>query len=101
MTASGGAAGVGRAVNQSVVISLVGVFAFNYAFTALLLATHPELADDPLGDGGGSVIGWLAAPIGWLESFGEIVRFGARVAGEVYSGKAFRFLGESCARPGS
>jgi phospholipid/cholesterol/gamma-HCH transport system permease protein len=43
MTASGGAAGVGRAVNQSVVISLVGVFAFNYAFTALLLATHPEL----------------------------------------------------------
>ncbi len=43
MTASGGAAGVGRAVNQSVVISFVGVFAFNYAFTALLLATHPEL----------------------------------------------------------
>ena len=43
MTASGGAAGVGRAVNQSVVISLVGVFVFNYAFTAFLLATHPGL----------------------------------------------------------
>jgi phospholipid/cholesterol/gamma-HCH transport system permease protein len=43
MTASGGAAGVGRAVNQAVVISLVGVFAFNYVFTALLLATNPEL----------------------------------------------------------
>ena len=43
MTASGGAAGVGRAVNQAVVISIVGVFAFNYVFTAVLLATNPEL----------------------------------------------------------
>jgi phospholipid/cholesterol/gamma-HCH transport system permease protein len=43
MTASGGAAGVGRAVNQAVVISQVGVFAFSYVFTAVLLATHPEL----------------------------------------------------------
>jgi phospholipid/cholesterol/gamma-HCH transport system permease protein len=43
MTASGGAAGVGRAVNQAVVISFVGVFFFNYVFTAVLLATHPEL----------------------------------------------------------
>src|SRR4051794_15790399 len=43
MTASGGAAGVGRAVNQAVVISLVGVFAFNYVFTAVLLSTNPEL----------------------------------------------------------
>jgi phospholipid/cholesterol/gamma-HCH transport system permease protein len=43
MTASGGAAGVGRAVNQAVVIALVGVFAFNYVFTAVLLATNPQL----------------------------------------------------------
>jgi phospholipid/cholesterol/gamma-HCH transport system permease protein len=43
MTASGGAAGVGRAVNQAVVISFMGVFAFNFVFTTLLLATHPEL----------------------------------------------------------
>jgi phospholipid/cholesterol/gamma-HCH transport system permease protein len=43
MTASGGAAGVGRAVNQAVVISFLGVFAFNYVFTAVLLATNPEL----------------------------------------------------------
>ena len=43
MTASGGAAGVGRAVNQAVVIALVAVFAFNYVFTAVLLATNPEL----------------------------------------------------------
>jgi phospholipid/cholesterol/gamma-HCH transport system permease protein len=39
----GGAAGVGRAVNQAVVISFLGVFAFNYIFTAVLLATNPEL----------------------------------------------------------
>jgi phospholipid/cholesterol/gamma-HCH transport system permease protein len=43
MTASGGAAGVGRAVNQAVVISFMGFFAFNYAFTQTLLATNPEL----------------------------------------------------------
>jgi phospholipid/cholesterol/gamma-HCH transport system permease protein len=43
MTASGGAAGVGRAVNQAVVIALMGVFFFNYVFTALLLATNPQL----------------------------------------------------------
>jgi phospholipid/cholesterol/gamma-HCH transport system permease protein len=43
MTASGGAEGVGRAVNEGVVIAFMGVFAFNYVFTQTLLATHPEL----------------------------------------------------------
>ena len=43
MTASGGAAGVGRAVNQAVVIALVAVFFFQFVFTAILLATNPEL----------------------------------------------------------
>ncbi len=43
MTASGGAEGVGRAVNQAVVIAFLGIFAFNYVFTQVLLATHPEL----------------------------------------------------------
>src|SRR6266568_3854621 len=43
MTASGGAEGVGRAVNQGVVIAFLGIFAFNYAFTQTLLATHPEI----------------------------------------------------------
>src|SRR5204863_253288 len=37
MTASGGAEGVGRAVNQAVVIAFLGVFAFNYVFTQTLL----------------------------------------------------------------
>ena len=43
MTASGGAEGVGRAVNQAVVIAFLGVFSFNYVFTQTLLATHPEI----------------------------------------------------------
>lgn len=43
MTAKGGSEGVGRAVNQAVVIATLGVFAFNYIFTQVLLATHPEI----------------------------------------------------------
>jgi phospholipid/cholesterol/gamma-HCH transport system permease protein len=34
---------VGRAVNQAVVIAIMGVFSFNYVFTQTLLATHPEI----------------------------------------------------------
>src|SRR6188768_2943800 len=45
MTATGGAAGVGRAVNQAVVIATLGVFAFNYVFTQTLLATHPDIVN--------------------------------------------------------
>ncbi len=43
MTASGGAEGVGRAVNQSVVLTFMAVGALNYVFTQTLLATHPEI----------------------------------------------------------
>jgi phospholipid/cholesterol/gamma-HCH transport system permease protein len=43
MTASGGAAGVGRAVNQAVVISLVAVFFFQFVVSSILFATNPEL----------------------------------------------------------
>jgi phospholipid/cholesterol/gamma-HCH transport system permease protein len=44
--------------------------------------------------------GWLAVPQGWLDSFGEIARFGARVAGLVYSGRVGRFFGESLRQAG-
>ncbi len=44
LTAKGGAEGVGRAVNQAVVIAFIGIGAFNYVFTQTLLATHPELS---------------------------------------------------------
>jgi phospholipid/cholesterol/gamma-HCH transport system permease protein len=43
MSASGGAAGVGRAVNQAVVISLVAVFFFQFVVSSILLATNPDL----------------------------------------------------------
>jgi phospholipid/cholesterol/gamma-HCH transport system permease protein len=38
----GGAQGVGRAVNQAVVIAFAGIWVFNYLFTAILLAAYPE-----------------------------------------------------------
>jgi phospholipid/cholesterol/gamma-HCH transport system permease protein len=44
MNASGGAQGVGTAVNEAVVVSFIGVFAFNYVFTQTLLATNPEIS---------------------------------------------------------
>jgi phospholipid/cholesterol/gamma-HCH transport system permease protein len=43
MTASGGAEGVGRAVNEAVVVSFLGIGALNYVFTQTLLATHPNI----------------------------------------------------------
>ncbi|MBN9624114.1 MAG: ABC transporter permease, partial [Actinobacteria bacterium] len=38
--------------------------------------------------------------IGWLDSFGEISRFGARVMGLVWSGRALRFFGEALRQAG-
>jgi phospholipid/cholesterol/gamma-HCH transport system permease protein len=46
------------------------------------------------------VIGWLDAPRGWLDSFGEITRFGIQVAGQVYSGRVFKFFGEGLRQAG-
>ncbi|MHB8531679.1 MAG: MlaE family ABC transporter permease [Solirubrobacteraceae bacterium] len=43
MTASGGAEGVGRAVNEAVVLAFLAFGAFNYVFTQTLLATHPQI----------------------------------------------------------
>jgi phospholipid/cholesterol/gamma-HCH transport system permease protein len=43
LTASGGAEGVGRAVNQAVVLSFIAFGAVDYVFTQTLLATHPIL----------------------------------------------------------
>jgi phospholipid/cholesterol/gamma-HCH transport system permease protein len=43
---------------------------------------------------------WLETPRAWLGSFGEIARFGSRVAGLIYSGRAFRFFGESLRQAG-
>jgi phospholipid/cholesterol/gamma-HCH transport system permease protein len=43
LTASGGPIGVGRAVNQAVVIAFVGIFAFNYTFTTTMLGLFPDI----------------------------------------------------------
>jgi phospholipid/cholesterol/gamma-HCH transport system permease protein len=43
MTARGGAEGVGRAVNDAIVITLLVNGAINYVFTQVLLATHPNI----------------------------------------------------------
>ncbi len=43
LTASGGAEGVGRAVNQAVVLSFLAFGSFDYVFTQTLLATHPQI----------------------------------------------------------
>jgi phospholipid/cholesterol/gamma-HCH transport system permease protein len=44
--------------------------------------------------------GWLAIPREWLASMGDIVRFGARVMGLVYSGRVMQFFGESLRQAG-
>jgi phospholipid/cholesterol/gamma-HCH transport system permease protein len=46
------------------------------------------------------MIGWLEVPRGWLDSFGEIARFGSQVAGQIYSGRVFRFFGEGLRQAG-
>jgi phospholipid/cholesterol/gamma-HCH transport system permease protein len=44
MNAKGGAAGVGRAVNQAVVVSFVLIYVYNYMINAVLLAAFPQTA---------------------------------------------------------
>jgi phospholipid/cholesterol/gamma-HCH transport system permease protein len=43
---------------------------------------------------------WLAVPKDWIASFGEIAKFCARVVGEVYSARVFRFTGETLRQAG-
>jgi phospholipid/cholesterol/gamma-HCH transport system permease protein len=44
MNAEGGPQGVGRAVNQAVVLAFAALWIFNYAFTSVLLAQFPALS---------------------------------------------------------
>lgn len=44
MNAKGGAAGVGKAVNQAVVISFSAIYVYNYLLNSLLLGAFPETA---------------------------------------------------------
>jgi phospholipid/cholesterol/gamma-HCH transport system permease protein len=44
--------------------------------------------------------GWLDVPRDWLDSFGEIARFGTQVMGQVLTGRSFRFFGEGLRQAG-
>jgi phospholipid/cholesterol/gamma-HCH transport system permease protein len=44
--------------------------------------------------------GWLAIPREWVASFGDIVKFCARVVGEVFGLRVFRFFGEALRQAG-
>ncbi|MET0306096.1 MAG: ABC transporter permease [Solirubrobacterales bacterium] len=44
--------------------------------------------------------GWLDVPRAWIDAFGDVARFGSRVAGLVYSGRVFQFFGESLRQAG-
>ena len=43
LNTKGGPAGVGRAVNQAVVVSFAVIWIFNYVFTTILLGLNPEM----------------------------------------------------------
>jgi phospholipid/cholesterol/gamma-HCH transport system permease protein len=43
---------------------------------------------------------WLSAPRGWVESFGDIAKFCARVVGHVVSLRVLRFFGEALRQAG-
>ena len=43
---------------------------------------------------------WIALPRSWLDSLGEIARFGGQVMGKVYVGRVLRFFGEALRQAG-
>jgi phospholipid/cholesterol/gamma-HCH transport system permease protein len=44
--------------------------------------------------------GVLAAPKGWVENFGEMIKFAAHVLRDVFSGRVFKFFGEALRQSG-
>jgi phospholipid/cholesterol/gamma-HCH transport system permease protein len=45
-------------------------------------------------------MGWLAVPRDWIASFGDITKFFARVFGEIFRLRVFRFFGEALRQAG-
>jgi phospholipid/cholesterol/gamma-HCH transport system permease protein len=43
---------------------------------------------------------WLSVPRDWIENFGEICRFLAKVTADVFNGRVFKFFGESLRQAG-
>src|ERR1700704_4629337 len=44
--------------------------------------------------------GVLATPRGWIESFGEIIKFTSKIVGEVFRLRVLRFFGEALRQAG-
>ncbi len=44
--------------------------------------------------------GLIAAPRGWLESFGEITKFTSKIVGEVFRLRVFKYFGETLRQAG-
>ena len=97
MTASGGAEGVGRAVNQGVVITFLGDL-------RLQLRLHPDAAGHPSRDLGDQVMGTYA---GWpfrgtgSRRFGDIVKFWRGDRRGLHAARASASSARRCARPAS
>ena len=64
------------------------------------LRVHADAAGHPPRDPEPQVTGWLAIPREWIASFGDIVKFCARVVGEVFGLRVFRFFGEALRQAG-
>src|SRR5881409_105696 len=45
-------------------------------------------------------VGWLSVPRDWIASFGDIAKFAARDFSEIFSGRVFRFFGETLRQAG-
>ena len=43
---------------------------------------------------------WLSVPRDWVASFGDIAKFCARVVGDVFNLRVFRFFGEALRQAG-
>ena len=93
MTASGGAEGVGRAVNEAVVIAFLGD-------RRVQLRLHADAARHAPADPGDQMNELLAMPREWLAATGEIARFTGNIVRDVYGLRVFRFFGESLRQSG-
>ena len=94
MTASGGAEGVGRAVNEAVVISFLGD-------RRVQLRVHADAAGDASEHPGDQVMSeLLAMPREWLATTGEIGKFTGSIVGDVWGLRVFRFFGEALRQAG-
>ena len=69
------------------------------------LRVHADAARDAPRDhhdreGSELMEGLLATPSGWIEAFGELVKFAAQIVGEVFRLRVFRFFGEALRQSG-